>query len=109
MATITTTNPADALAAIIAAGVAAYQNSLPDYAREAEALVALPYHALDAGALPRPEPNISAVTEDRQRALCLNCELADCVGIESETCPIRREQLAVWRRRRDLRRRRRAR
>lgn len=98
MNTVPNLSPADALRAIIARGVAAYQDSLPDYAREAEALVTLPYHALRADELPEPEPNVSAVDEDRQRVLCLNCELADCVGIENEACPIRREQRAVWRR-----------
>jgi len=87
------------LSAIIAAGVAAYQASLPDYARDAAPIVTLPDHARDASELPEPQPNLT-LDEDRQRALCLECPLADCVGIENAACPIRREQRAHWRRNR---------
>jgi len=88
MTTTTPTSPADALAAIIAAGVARYVESLPDYAR-------------DFGADVEPvEVNTSAVAEARQIQLCLSCPLADCVGVESSACPIRIEQRRVWRNRR---------
>jgi hypothetical protein len=91
---ISNLSPADALRAIIAAGVAAYQESLPAYARDAQPVVLVPDHAL---ADVETEPNLT-LDEDRQRELCLSCSLADCVGIESPACPIRREQRAEWRR-----------
>ncbi len=97
MATVTTMTPADALAAIIARGVARYQESLPDFARDASPLVTLPDFARPPAELPEPEPNVSVVDEERQRELCLSCPLADCVGVESRACPIRQEQLRVWR------------
>jgi|SoiMethySBSTD1v2_1073268.scaffolds.fasta_scaffold2535954_2 hypothetical protein len=88
MTTTIPTSPADTLAAIIAAGVARYVESLPDYAR-------------DFGADVEPiEVNTSAVDEARQIQLCLSCPLADCVGVESSACPIRIEQRRVWRNRR---------
>jgi hypothetical protein len=90
--------PADALAAIIARGVARYQESLPDYAQDAHPLVTLPHFARPVAELPEPEPNVSAVDEERQRELCLSCRLADCVGVESEACPIRIEQRRLWQR-----------
>lgn len=93
MATATQMTPVDALRAIIAAGVARYQESLPDYARDAAPVVIAPDHAL-AGV--EPAPNLT-LDEDRQRELCLSRSLADCVGIESPACPIRREQRRVWR------------
>lgn len=73
------------LSAIIAAGQAAYLASLPDYAR-------------GDGDEPEPtQPNISGVTDERQIELCLNCPLPDCVGVDHRRCPIRQEQLRVWR------------
>lgn len=30
-------------------------------------------------------------------AICLDCPLEDCVGIESRDCPIRIEQRRLWR------------
>lgn len=73
---------------IVTRGRAAYEATLPDYLRrrveptnaEAEA----------------PEPNI-ALTDERQREICLNCPLPDCVGIRNKRCPIRIEQRAAWR------------
>jgi hypothetical protein len=97
MATATNLSPADVLAALIARGVARYQESLPDFARDAEAFVTLPDFARPKAELPEPEPIIT-LNEERQRDLCLNCPLADCVGIETEACPIRVEQRAAWRR-----------
>jgi hypothetical protein len=94
-------SPADQLRAIISAGVARYQASLPDFAREASPVIALPDHALPVSALPRPEP-IIALNEETQRRLCLNCPLPDCVGVESEACPIRIEQRRAWRERKEL-------
>lgn len=84
--TLPNTNAAaDTLAAIIAAGVARYQASLPDFVR---------------GPLADVEPitpNVSAVDEQRQIQLCLSCPLSDCVGVESDACPIRIEQRRLWR------------
>jgi hypothetical protein len=96
--TTANTSPADALAAIIARGVARYQESLPDFARDAQPLVTLPDFARPHSELPEPEPNVSAIDEERQRELCLSCQLADCLGIENPACPIRCEQRAIWRR-----------
>ncbi len=81
--TTTTDTAADALARIISAGVTAYQNSLPDYAREPIADV-------------ETQP-IIALTDERQRELCFSCALNDCVGVESAACPIRIEQRRIWR------------
>ena len=89
-------NPADALAALIAAGVARYVESLPDYARPTvpqffgEPVTDAEYAA---------EFNVSRVTEERQRELCLSCLLSDCVGVENTTCPIRVEARRLWRKR----------
>ncbi len=87
--THTDTNPADALAAIIAAGVARYEATLPEYARtravETEAPEVFRHLRVDA---------------DRQRELCLNCPLDDCVGVNHPACPIRIESRRVWRERR---------
>jgi len=62
MITSPDTSPADVLRAIVAAGVAAYQNSLPDYAR---------------GPVADTEPTAPNITiaDDRQRVLCLSCPL----------------------------------
>src|SRR5262245_54462441 len=90
------TSPADILAAIIAAGVARYVESLPDYARPtvpqffAETVTDAEYLV---------EANVSRVNEERQRELCLSCHLADCVGVESSACPIRIEARRLWRKR----------
>jgi hypothetical protein len=88
------TSPADALREIIAAGVARYQESLPDYARDPSPIVILPDHAL---ADVVRQPNVSAVDEDRQREICLGCTLPDCLGVENPRCLIRIEQRRVWR------------
>jgi hypothetical protein len=97
MATATTITPADALAAIIARGVARYQESLPDYARY-EVLLCAGEPVTDEEA--QVEVNVSRVTEERQRELCLSCALSDCAGIESPLCPIRVEARRLWRRNR---------
>ena len=79
---------ADILAAIIAAGVARYQASLPDYTQD-----------FSADDIEPPQFNVSAVDEALQIQLCLSCPLADCVGVESSACPIRIEARRVWRKR----------
>jgi hypothetical protein len=87
--THTDTNPADALAAIIAAGVARFEATLPEYARRQS--------------VETEPPEIRthlAVSADRQRELCLNCPLPDCVGVNHLACPIRIESRRVWRERR---------
>lgn len=73
------------LSAIIAVGVAAYQNSLPDYART------------PADDDEPTTTNISGVDEDRQREMCLNCPLPDCVGVDHRRCPINVELHRAWR------------
>ncbi|MGE0128059.1 MAG: hypothetical protein AB7U82_08265 [Blastocatellales bacterium] len=81
-------NPQEALAAIVAAGVAHY---------EARFAPALPAQAVETEA---PEPLTAlAVDADRQRELCLACPLDDCVGVQSAACPIRIESRRVWRER----------
>lgn len=95
MATATTMTPADALAAMIDRGVARYQASLPEYARDETPVIVMPDHALADAEAPHP---VITLDEDRQRELCLSCPLADCVGVESSACPIRIEQRAIWRR-----------
>ena len=72
---------------IIAAGVARFETTLPDYARG-------PVADIEPA-----RPNIT-LSEERQVAICLNCPLADCIGIESRQCPIQIEQRAEWRKRR---------
>ncbi|HKQ76710.1 MAG TPA: hypothetical protein VJ810_23650 [Blastocatellia bacterium] len=81
-------NPAERLAAIIAAGVARFESTLPAYAQRS-----------DEAEAPETRTHIS-VSEERQIELCLNCPLAECAGIASRDCPIRRESLRVWRERR---------
>lgn len=76
------------LSSIIAAGVARYQAEQAKYAPPLADVADL-----------ESEPNVSAVTEDRQRELCLSCPLSDCVGVESSACPIRIEARRVWKRR----------
>ena len=74
------------LSNIIAAGVARYRAEQAKYAPPLTSVAEL-----------ETEPNTSAVTEERQRELCLACPLADCVGVESNACPIRIEARQVWR------------
>lgn len=40
--------------------------------------------------------NLTLKSHERD-AICLDCALADCVGIESMACPIRIEQRRRWR------------
>lgn len=40
--------------------------------------------------------NLTLKSHERD-AICLDCPLVDCVGIESRACPIRIEQLRRWR------------
>jgi hypothetical protein len=89
MTTLPSTAHIDALRAIIAAGVAAYQESLPDYARDETPRVIVPDHVL---ADVEPQAEIITLDEEAQRRLCLSCVLVDCVGVESEACPIRIEE-----------------
>jgi len=74
------------LSNIVAAGVARYQAEQARYAPP------LPVGVAEL----ETKPNVSAVDEDRQRELCLSCPLADCVDVTDARCPIRREQLRVW-------------
>jgi hypothetical protein len=78
------TTPAGDLAAIIARGVA-------------RAGVPLYYGEPVTDEEDQVEFNVSRVTEDRQRELCLSCPLSDCVGVEDATCPIRAEARRLWR------------
>jgi hypothetical protein len=84
---------ADVLRIIIARGQAAYRATLPEYDAELMATLAR------AEAEPTTPNNLGIVDEERQRALCLSCPLADCVGVESSACPIRQEQRRAWRNR----------
>jgi len=81
-------NPAERPAAIVAAGVAAYEASLPPSLRP-EGLTEM-----------APSRVNLALSDERQREICLSCPLADCLGIESPECPIRIEQRAERRSRR---------
>jgi hypothetical protein len=85
--------PADILASIIAAGVARYVESLPDFARDG---VPLYYGEPVTEEEAQVEFNVSRVTEERQRELCLSCSLPECVGVENATCPIRIETRRLW-------------
>ena len=96
MATTTINTATDALREMIARGVAAYQNSLPDFARDDAPATALPYHARPACELPEPQPVIT-LDEEVQMQLCLRCELDECIDITDDRCPIRIEQRRVWR------------
>jgi hypothetical protein len=79
--------PAEALAAIINAGVARFEASLPAYARRS---------ADDEPMEVNPNLRISV---ERQREICLRCEVEpDCVGVGDERCPIRIEARRLWRR-----------
>lgn len=79
------TSPADALAAIIAAGVARYESTLPDFARA-------PIADIEA-----PQPIIT-LGEERQAQICLSCHLVECVDVTDARYPIRITQRAEWRR-----------
>jgi len=79
-------NSAERLAAIISAGVAAYEATLPTYAQRSSAEAGAPSVAINF-----------TLGEERQISICLNCPLTDCVGIESKQCPIRVEQRRAWR------------
>jgi hypothetical protein len=71
---------------IVAAGVARYQASLPEYLRQgvdSEPLEACPNLVISAAA---------------QREICLNCPLPDCVGVGNPQCPIRIEARRRWKR-----------
>jgi len=89
--THTEQTPAEALAAIVGAGVARFEAALPAYAQRAPQ---------------ETEPleicSHLAVSADRQCELCLNCPLADCVGVGNQSCPIRIESRLDWKRRREL-------
>jgi hypothetical protein len=92
--TVPNQTPAADLAAIIARGVARYVESLPDFARAGVPL----YHGepvTDEEAA--VEFNVSRVTEERQRELCLSCVLSDCVEVTDSRCPIRIEARRLWR------------
>lgn len=89
-------SPAERLAAMIAVGVARYQESLPDFARDKNPATTLPDFARPTSECAKSEPNIT-IDDDRQRELCLNCPLADCVGVSNAACPIRIAQCAEWR------------
>ena len=132
--TIQTLTPAERLAAIIAAGVAAYQSRWPElapapvadaepvadktepkprrrrrkYAQSDAAKTSAqpvadkrergrPRADRQADGASEPIPSIH-LSEERQRDICLACPLADCVNVTDSRCPIRREQLAEWRR-----------
>lgn len=83
MATHTDQTPSERLAAIVAAGQAAYE------ARFAPALPS-PTEAIEPGL------NIY-LSDERQREICLACPLADCLDITDRRCPIRVEQRRIWR------------
>jgi hypothetical protein len=81
--------PAERLAMIIAAGVARFEATLPAYALRS---------ADDEPIEQCPNLRISA---ERQREICLNCPLADCVGVSNPQCPLRVEARRQWKRRRE--------
>ena len=70
---------------IIAHGQTAYEATLPDY--------------LQRGADKEAAPTRIHIfiSPERQREICLNCPLIECVGIEHRNCPIRIEQRREWR------------
>jgi len=78
--------PAQRLAMIVAAGVARFESALPAYAQR---------HADDEPMEQCPNLTVSA---ERQREICLNCSLPDCVGITKPQCPIRIEARRQWKR-----------
>jgi len=77
--------PAEALATIIAAGVARFEATLPAYAQRV---------ADDEPMEACPNLRISA---ERQRKICLSCPLPDCVGVGNDQCPLRVEARRQWR------------
>jgi hypothetical protein len=77
--------PAERLATIVAAGVARFEATLPAYALRS---------ADDEPIEQCPNLRISA---ERQREICLNCPLDDCVGVGKPQCPIRIEARRQWR------------
>jgi len=77
--------PAERLAQIIAAGIARFESTLPAYAQRVADVE--PVEA---------SPNL-AVSAERQRVICLNCPLPDCIGIRNDQCPIRIEARRQWR------------
>ncbi len=76
--------PAQRLAMIVAAGVARFEATLPPLMRERPQVEAV-----------EQCPNLR-VSEDRQREICLNCPLPDCVGVANDQCPIRIEARRIW-------------
>jgi hypothetical protein len=82
--------PAERLAAIVAAGVARFEAPLPAYATRS--VDSEPMEAC---------PNL-AISAERQREICLNCPLADCVGIGNDQCPLRVEARRQWKRRKEV-------
>lgn len=83
------------LATIVSNGIAAYQASLPEDFRQTPQFFGEPVTDEEA----QVEFNVSRVTEKRQLELCLSCALAECVGVEDATCPIRIEARRLWRKR----------
>ena len=43
------------------------------------------------------DPVVFSLTLAEREPICLDCPLAECVGIESRDCPIRVEQRRIWR------------
>jgi hypothetical protein len=78
----------EALAQIISAGVARFEATLPAYAQR----------SADIGQMDAC-PNLAIISAERQREICLNCPLADCVGVANDQCPIRVEARRRWRER----------
>jgi len=73
---------------IVMRGQAAFEATLPDYfKRQVEPVEDL---------LPIGNVNLT-LTDERQREICLNCPLADCVDVTDPRCPIRVEQRRLWR------------
>jgi hypothetical protein len=82
--------PAERLAMIVAAGVARFEDTLPAYAQRG------------ADVEPIEQcPNL-AISAERQREICLNCPLADCVGIGNDQCPLRVEARRQWKQRKEV-------
>ena len=79
--------PAERLAMIIAAGVAAFESTLPAYATRSADVEPV-----------EQSPNLR-ISAERQREICLSCPLPDCVGIGNDQCPIRVEARRQWKRR----------
>ena len=78
---------------IVTRGQAAFEATLPTYlARQA---VENSSTVVDEFSTER-RINIT-LTDERQREICLNCPLADCVDVTDPRCPIRVEQRRLWR------------